>query len=70
MYNVNELSRQIDDEEINFMESIFLKPNSISENITEAIIEMNIMREKTIPKEALDELIKKQEEYGKGNFID
>lgn len=70
MYNVNELSKQIDDEEINVMENIFLKPNSVSESIMEAIIEMNIMREKRIPKGTLDSLIKKQEEYSKGNFMD
>lgn len=47
----------INQEEVGIIEEIALKSNSASEKVTEAIIEMNIMRQRKVSKEDLIKLI-------------
>lgn len=54
MYMIKEESLELE-----IMEGIFSKPNSISEGIKEAIFEMNIVREKRVSNEILYDFIEK-----------
>ena len=57
MYNINDIYRKESNEDLEVIENIFLKPNSISENIKEAILEMNIMRQTTISTKTLHDFV-------------
>lgn len=59
MYNIYDADKKENNEEINIIENIFSKPNTVSENIKEAIIEMNIMRDKRVSTKTLQEFIEK-----------
>lgn len=59
MYDTYDINRVEDNEEKNIIEGIFLKPTTVSESIKEAIIEMNIMRDKRISNRTLQEFIEK-----------
>lgn len=59
MYNTYDINNIENREEKNIIEGIFLKPNTVSESIKEAIIEMNIMRDKRISSNVLEEFIEK-----------
>ncbi|MEG0180920.1 MAG: hypothetical protein RR898_04365 [Clostridium sp.] len=46
-------------EESEVMEGIFSRPNSISESVKDAILEMNIMRQQRVSSNTLSEMINK-----------
>lgn len=64
MYNTYEINKEENREDKNVIESIFLKPNTVSENIKEAILEMNIMRDKRISNRTLHEFVQKYKGQG------
>lgn len=64
MYNTYKINKEENSEDKNVIESIFLKPNTVSESIKEAILEMNIMRDKRISSRTLHEFVQKYNGQG------